>query len=70
MIPTMILAIFDRTGKPIAQAGKWGTVAVAEVDLSPPYIGPYNLGDFRAGQQSIAREMSEPRPVGVYRSST
>ena len=44
----MISAVFDQTGKPIAQAGKWGTVAVAEVDLSQPYIGPYNLGDFRA----------------------
>jgi predicted amidohydrolase len=44
----MISAIFDPTGKPIAQAEKWGSVAVAEVDLSQPYIGPYNLGDFRA----------------------
>jgi predicted amidohydrolase len=44
----MISAVFDQTGKPIAQAEKWGTVAVAEVDLSQPYIGPYNLGDFRS----------------------
>jgi predicted amidohydrolase len=44
----MISAVWDRTGKPIAQAGTWGTVAVAEVDLSQPYIGPYNLGDFRS----------------------
>lgn len=44
----MISAVFDQTGRPIVQAGKWGTVAVAEVDLSQPYIGPYNLGDFRA----------------------
>lgn len=44
----MISAIFDRTGKPIAQANTWGTVAVAEVDLGEPYIGPYNLGDFRS----------------------
>lgn len=44
----MISAIFDQTGTPIAQASKWGTVAVAEVDLNKPHIGPYNLGDFRA----------------------
>jgi predicted amidohydrolase len=44
----MISAIFDQSGKPIAQADTWGTVAVAEVDLSQPFIGPYNLGDFRS----------------------
>ncbi len=44
----MISAVFDRGGKPIAQSGKWGTVAVAEVTLNQPYVGPYNLGDFRS----------------------
>ncbi len=44
----MISAVFDRAGTPIAKAGKWGTVAVAEVDLAQPFVGPYNLGDFRA----------------------
>ena len=44
----MISAIFDQTGKPISQAEKWGSVAVAEVDLSRSYIGPRNLGDFRS----------------------
>jgi predicted amidohydrolase len=44
----MISAIFDQTGTPIARAEQWGTVAVAEVDLSQPYIGPYNIGDFRS----------------------
>ncbi len=43
-----ISAVYDRTGKPIAQADVWGTVAVAEVELSQPYIGPWNLGDFRS----------------------
>ncbi len=44
----MISAVFDRAGTPIAKASKWGTVAVAEVDLAQPFIGPYNLGDFRS----------------------
>lgn len=44
----MTSSIFDRAGKPMATASKWGTVAVAEVDLAKPYVGPYNLGDFRS----------------------
>ncbi len=44
----MISAIFDPFGAPIAQADQWGTITFADVDLSRPYIGPYNLGDFGA----------------------
>jgi predicted amidohydrolase len=60
----MISAVFDQTGKPIAQAGNWGTVAVAEVDLSQPYVGPYNLGDFRA-MVPRHRPVSVPEPVAA-----
>lgn len=42
----MTSAVFDQTGKAIAQATEEGAVAVAEVDLSRNYFGPYNLGDF------------------------
>ncbi len=41
-------AIYDQGGRPLAKAEQWGTVIVTEVDLSRPYYGPYNLGDFRA----------------------
>lgn len=44
----MISAVFDPFGKPIAQAKTWNSVAVAEVELSQPYIGPWNLGDFHS----------------------
>lgn len=58
----MISAVFDQSGKPIAKADTWGTVVVAEVDLSKPYIGPYNLGDFRS---MVPRH----RPVAVSETS-
>jgi len=53
----MISAVFDHRGEPIAHAKDWGTVAVAEVDLSAHTKWP-GLGDFRA---QIARH----RPVAV-----
>jgi predicted amidohydrolase len=44
----MRTAVYDRDGTPLAAADKWGTVAIAEVDLNEHRVGPYNLGDFHA----------------------
>jgi predicted amidohydrolase len=43
----MLTAVYDHEGKPIAKASEWGTVVVAEVDLSQRLLWP-SLGDFRA----------------------
>lgn len=41
-------AIYGHDGKPLAQATKWGTVVVAEVDLGRRHFWRNNLGDFKA----------------------
>ena len=64
----MISAIFDTTGQPVAQASQWGSVAVAEVDLGHPYVGPYNLGDFRS-MVPRHRPLRPPRPSAALRQS-
>jgi predicted amidohydrolase len=43
----MSTAVWDHTGKMIAQARDWGSLIVAEVDLAPPTLWR-GLGDFRA----------------------
>jgi predicted amidohydrolase len=53
----MISGIFDHTGRPIAQASKWGSIAIAEVDLNARTEWP-SLGDFRA-------HLPHHRPVAV-----
>jgi predicted amidohydrolase len=51
----MLTAVYDHEGKPMVKAEKWGTVVVAEVDLSQRLVWP-SLGDFKA-------EIPRHRPI-------
>jgi predicted amidohydrolase len=76
----MISAVYDQTGKPLATAKEYGTIALAEVDLGRPYIGPWNLGDFHSmvprhrpldgAERASERQRSESMKYEVQRTKS
>jgi len=57
-----LTAVYDHDGRPLVKGEKWGTVVVAEVDLSRRFFWRNNLGDFKA-------ELTRSRPLSVPNSS-
>lgn len=43
-----LTAVYDHAGQPLATAEKWGSVIVADVDLSRRHFWRNNLGDFKS----------------------
>lgn len=63
----MLSAVFDPSGKAVAKAEEWGTVAVAEVELGRPTMGPWNLGDFR-GMVARHRPADVSKPLAALQT--
>lgn len=54
-----LTAVYDHDGKTLVRGEKWGTVVVAEVDLSRRFFWPNNLGDFKA-ENLRSRPIAQP----------
>lgn len=59
----MKTAVYGHDGKALAEANAWGSVVVAEVDLSRRHFWNNNLGDFRAQVHRERPVVASDRPV-------